>query len=202
MDSDFGARISTSSKRYQFLSDPFSEEEEMEGDEETRPEYMCPFCAEDFDMVGLCCHIDEEHMVEAKNGACPICAMKVGMDLVSHITMQHGSLLKISFTYIELREGNLHSLLQGSSGLVSSANTEADPLLSSFMYNPPANDDPVNIQPHSSDKAFSVEDNFVESSSKRKAPQPVLSDKDHEERARKCEFVQGLLLSTFLDDGL
>lgn len=66
-----------------------------------------------------------------------------------------------------MREGNLHSLLQGSSGLVSSANTEADPLLSSFMYNPPANDDPVNIQPHSSDKAFSVEDNFVESSSKR-----------------------------------
>lgn len=49
-------------------ADPFSEEEEMEGDEETRPEYMCPFCAEDFDMVGLCCHIDEEHMVEAKNG--------------------------------------------------------------------------------------------------------------------------------------
>lgn len=40
----------------------------MEGDEEVRPEYMCPFCTEDFDMVGLCCHIDEEHVVEAKNG--------------------------------------------------------------------------------------------------------------------------------------
>lgn len=49
-------------------ADPFSEEEEMEGEEEVRAEYMCPFCAEDFDMVGLCCHIDEEHMVEAKNG--------------------------------------------------------------------------------------------------------------------------------------
>lgn len=32
---------------------------------------------------------------------------------------------------------------------------------------------------------------------------PALSDKDQEEKARKCEFVQGLLLSTFLnDDGL
>ncbi|XP_074345348.1 protein DEHYDRATION-INDUCED 19 homolog 4-like [Apium graveolens] len=215
MDSDFGARISTSSKRYQFLSDPFSEEEEMEGDDEVRTEYMCPFCAEDFDMVGLCCHIDEEHMMEAKNGACPICETKVGMDLVGHITLEHGSLLKVqrkrrfrkggsnstlSFLRKELREGNLHSLLQGSSCLVSSANTEADPLLSSFMYNPPAKDKPINIQPHSSDKAFSEEDNFVESSSKRKTQQPALSDKDHEERARKCEFVQGLLLSTFLDD--
>ena len=38
------------------------------GEEELRPEFLCPFCAEDFDIVGLCCHIDEEHAVEAKNG--------------------------------------------------------------------------------------------------------------------------------------
>ena len=31
-------------------------------------EYPCPFCSEDFDLVGLCCHIDEEHPVEAKSG--------------------------------------------------------------------------------------------------------------------------------------
>jgi hypothetical protein len=29
---------------------------------------MCPFCGEDFDVVGLFCHIDEEHPTEAKNG--------------------------------------------------------------------------------------------------------------------------------------
>lgn len=28
---------------------------------------------------------------------CPVCAKRVGMDIVSHITMQHGSFFKISF---------------------------------------------------------------------------------------------------------
>lgn len=42
--------------------------EEYDGEDETRPEFLCPFCAEDFDIVGLCCHIDDEHAVEAKNG--------------------------------------------------------------------------------------------------------------------------------------
>ena len=32
-------------------------------------------------------------------------------------------------------------------------------------------------------------------------PSP-LSDKDQKEKAKQCEFVQGLLLSTFLDDNL
>ena len=41
--------------------------DDMDGDDESRPEFMCPFCAEDFDVVGLCCHIDEEHAVEANN---------------------------------------------------------------------------------------------------------------------------------------
>lgn len=49
-------------------ADAFNGGEEMEGDEEVRPEFRCPFCAEEFDVVGLCCHVDEEHMVEAQNG--------------------------------------------------------------------------------------------------------------------------------------
>lgn len=42
--------------------------EEIDGDEDFKAQFLCPFCAEDFDIVGLCCHIDEEHPVEAKNG--------------------------------------------------------------------------------------------------------------------------------------
>ncbi|KAK1277847.1 hypothetical protein QJS04_geneDACA007152 [Acorus gramineus] len=38
------------------------------GDEDSLTEYVCPFCSEDFDIVGLCCHVDEDHPVEAKNG--------------------------------------------------------------------------------------------------------------------------------------
>lgn len=42
--------------------------DETDGDDELKAEFLCPFCVEDFDVVGLCCHIDEEHPVEAKNG--------------------------------------------------------------------------------------------------------------------------------------
>ncbi|KAM1030239.1 hypothetical protein TB1_033455 [Malus domestica] len=49
-------------------ADLFSHDE-TDGDDELKAEFLCPFCAEDFDVVGLCCHIDEEHPVEAKNRA-------------------------------------------------------------------------------------------------------------------------------------
>ena len=42
--------------------------EETEAEEDLKAEYLCPFCAEGFDVVGLFCHIDEDHPVEAKNG--------------------------------------------------------------------------------------------------------------------------------------
>lgn len=42
--------------------------EEFEGDDDIREEFPCPFCSEYFDIVGLCCHIDEEHPIEARNG--------------------------------------------------------------------------------------------------------------------------------------
>ncbi|MCD7465663.1 hypothetical protein HAX54_001706 [Datura stramonium] len=50
------------------------EEEEEEGDDEdvnddnVKTDLACPFCSEDFDMLGLCCHIDSEHRIEAKTG--------------------------------------------------------------------------------------------------------------------------------------
>ncbi|WOL15816.1 hypothetical protein Cni_G24597 [Canna indica] len=37
-------------------------------DDDCRAELPCPFCAEEFDVIGLCCHIDEEHAGESTNG--------------------------------------------------------------------------------------------------------------------------------------
>lgn len=37
-------------------------------DDDMREEFSCPFCSAYYDIVGLCCHIDDEHPVEAKNG--------------------------------------------------------------------------------------------------------------------------------------
>ncbi|KAM1171510.1 hypothetical protein ACFX1T_021787 [Malus domestica] len=233
MDSDnsWSSLFSTpSSRRYLSRSDLFSHEE-TDGDDDLKAEFLCPFCAEDFDVLGLCCHIDEEHPLEAKNGVCPVCAKRVGANLVSHITTQHGSLLKISFCldfcvwvmcsltihYVqrkrklrrgsgstfsilrkELREGSLQSLLGGSSFL--SSNTEADPLLSSFIYNPPTVDEDVSTQTHPLVEPSFVKESTKEEVSERSVQQPPLSRKDQEEQARRCEFVQGLLMSTIFDD--
>jgi len=216
MDPNSWTRLSTS-RRYQSRSEAFHVVEETDGDER-RPEYLCPFCAEDFDIVGLCCHIDEEHTVQAKNGVCPICVKWVGTGLVSHITMQHGSLLKVqrkrrvrrgglnsTFSILkkELREGNLHSLLGGSSFMgQSSVNTEPDPLLSSFMYNDAV--DSSRDQTNASIAATSVAESLDTDLLSRNEKQAVatLSGEDQEEKARRSEFVQGLLMSSFLNDDL
>lgn len=61
------------------LDDYNEEEEEMEGEyegeevndvenEEKSEELACPFCLEDFDVLGLCCHIDADHRMEVKPG--------------------------------------------------------------------------------------------------------------------------------------
>ncbi|XP_061943831.1 protein DEHYDRATION-INDUCED 19 homolog 4-like, partial [Populus nigra] len=82
---------------------------------------------------------------------CPVCAKRVGMNIVTHITGQHGNFFNISF-YLkietgegeanlafsilrkELRKGSLQSLLGGSSCSVLSSDTEPDPLLSPFIF--------------------------------------------------------------------
>ncbi|KAI3822367.1 hypothetical protein L1987_09956 [Smallanthus sonchifolius] len=169
------------------MAEAFHLVEETDGDER-RPEYLCPFCAEDFDIVGLCCHIDEEHTVQAKNG---------------RRFRRGGSNSSFSVLKKELREGNLHSLLGGSSFMgQSSVNTEPDPLLSSFMYTNAV--DPARDQANSSIAAMSVAESSNNDFLARSEKQQVgtLSGEDQEEKARRSEFVQGLLMSAFLNDDL
>ncbi|KAL5158106.1 L-cysteine desulfhydrase [Glycine soja] len=102
MDSDswISTRLSSSSRRHHYRSDLYAEE--SEGNDDFRAEFLCPFCAEDYDVVSLCCHIDDHHPIQAKNGVCPICGKKVGVDLVGHFTTQHGNFLRISFLQVGL----------------------------------------------------------------------------------------------------
>ncbi|XP_035840243.1 protein DEHYDRATION-INDUCED 19 homolog 4 isoform X4 [Helianthus annuus] len=210
MDPNSWTRLSTSissSRRYQSRSDAFHLVEETDVDE-PRPEYLCPFCAEDFDIVGLCCHIDEEHTLQAKNGV--MLSLYYGTHCCLFLTKYYvqrkrrirrvGSNSTYSALKRELREGNLHAFLGGSSfSGMSSVNTEPDPLLSSFMYNNVV--DPSQDQTRSSTEAISV----VESSNKdfvARSEKHQVAGEDQEEKARRSEFVQGLLLSSFLNDDL
>ncbi|XP_058190852.1 protein DEHYDRATION-INDUCED 19 homolog 3-like [Rhododendron vialii] len=218
MDSDsWNARLSSVSKHYQSVlqsrPDMFMDFEEFEGDDDIREEFPCPFCSEYFDILGLCCHIDDEHSVDARNGVCPVCAMRVGVDMVAHITLQHGNIFKmqrkrksrkggslstLSLLRRELRDGNLQSLFGGSSCIVTSTNAAPDPLLSSFIL--PMADE--SIMPHSASETVSVKKSTNENVSERIVQSPPLSIKDQKEKAKRSEFVQGLLLSTILDDNL
>ncbi|KAE8705575.1 Protein DEHYDRATION-INDUCED 19-like protein 3 [Hibiscus syriacus] len=217
MDADsWTARLSSASKRYQsalqLRSDMIMGFEEIDGEDEIREEFRCPFCSEYFEIVGLCCHIDDEHPVEAKNGVCPVCAVRVGVDLVLSentaisLTIEYmqrrrksrkgGSHSTLSLLRKELREGNLQSLF-GSSYMVSSSNSAPDPLLSSFIL--PMVDEFVSAQPHCSRETRTKKSSDA-SKSERNAKSSPLSVKDQEEKTKRCEFVQGLLLSTIPND--
>jgi len=38
--------------------------EELDTDEEVRPEFACPYCYEDHDVASLCVHLEEDHPYE------------------------------------------------------------------------------------------------------------------------------------------
>ncbi|KAK4782467.1 hypothetical protein SAY86_016569 [Trapa natans] len=222
MDSDsWTACLSSLPKRYQlaFQSRPelFMDSEENDRNDDVREEFPCPFCSEYFDIVGLCCHIDDEHPVEAKNGICPICAMRAGMDMVAHITLHHGKIFKISFLLDllqklgkgvsrstlsllrrELQEGTLQSLFGESSCIGNSTSASPDPLLSSFIL--PMSDGFTSTPSQDLSKTSSAKTiSDVKITESRKVLSTPLSLKDQEEMDRRCEFVHGMLLSTMLN---
>ncbi|KAH9755428.1 protein DEHYDRATION-INDUCED 19 [Citrus sinensis] len=211
MDADsWSARLSSASKRYQSAlqsrSEMFMGFEEIDGDDDIREEFPCPFCSEYFDIVGLCCHIDDEHPVEAKNGiALELRIMYWILLMIRAFCLQRkrksrrgGSHSTLSLLRKELREGNLQSLFGGSSCIVSSSNAAADPLLSSFIL--PVADDCVSGQSPFATAANSAKKSSAAKVSVRNVQSAPVSLKDQEEKAKRSDFVQGLLLSTILDD--
>ncbi|CAL9114832.1 unnamed protein product [Musa textilis] len=222
MEMDSWDRLSSASKRRESILrsryDMYLGLEDTDGGEDdSRAEFPCPFCFEDFDLVGLCCHLDDEHPMEVKNEiVCPICAARVAMDIVGHITVQHGNFFKmqherrlfkgssrshstLSFLRKELQDVNLRFSCGGSSYTLASSNAAPDPLLSSFIFSLPEVEPSKDVQAVISDEESTVdeisEDKVVNSA------EPTLSYQD-EEGARRCEFFRELVLSTILDDHL
>ncbi|XP_022770863.1 protein DEHYDRATION-INDUCED 19 homolog 3-like isoform X2 [Durio zibethinus] len=187
--------------------------EEIEEDDELKTEYPCPYCSEDFDLLGLCCHIDEEHHLEAGYGVCPVCSLRVGMNMVDHITTQHGNIYKsnrklkfckgnsystLSSLRKDLDDAHYQSLLARSWSSLSSSNTAPDPLLSFLSYAPPA-DSSEGVQSASSTEVSLEVKGSDENMLEKDVHSSPLSDKENLEKAKMCEFVQGLLLSTIFD---
>ncbi|KAI4364472.1 hypothetical protein MLD38_020560 [Melastoma candidum] len=207
---------SSSGRRYHLRSDPYfggqDESDVLDGDN-SKVEYLCPLCAEEFDIVGLYCHVDEEHPVEVKSAVCRICGISDRLDIVGHIITQHGNLFKvhrkrrlrkggssatISLLKKELRDGTLQSFLSGTRG-TSNPFSEPDPMLSSFISSPSV-EALVNVEPQIDDEVSLVKGSSDEELSESGVCESLLPGKEEEERAQKCKFVQGLFLSSFLGE--
>lgn len=198
------------------------EEDEVIGDDdddddELRTAYPCPFCEEDFDLLELCCHIDLDHQIEAKSGVqlCPVCAVWIGANMVEHIAAQHGNIFKsqlkskrhqhdsyptLSFSRKDEEDRHWESFYAGSSPVTSTSETARDPLLS-FLCGAAAAGEHQNVQPDSSSE-LSIEETHSDDTVLERDVEPSLPDKDRIEKARRSKFVQGLLMSTFLDPDL
>ncbi|KAA8519749.1 hypothetical protein F0562_014005 [Nyssa sinensis] len=196
--------------------------DDFEVEDEVRPEFPCPYCYEDFDIVSLCSHLEDEHSCESKVTGCPICSVKAVSDMLSHITLQHGNLFKLqrcrrlhrvaipnsqalSLLGRDLREAHLQALLGGGgyrSDNMNSSNPVSDPFLSSLVFNFPTSE----AEEISKSVVSTAEDTSIKrvgSAHKWKSSfDPSLSHEEREKRMRqaagRAAFAQDLLVSSLL----
>ncbi|XP_042044626.1 protein DEHYDRATION-INDUCED 19 homolog 7-like isoform X2 [Salvia splendens] len=188
---------------------------EIEGKSE---ELACPFCSEDFDVLGLCCHIDADHRMEVKPGIirrfspfsgllhlpCLCCegSGKHGFtcDYSSREYIEDRSTRSRSSIYLlrkELQDKHLRAVKE-SPTVGSSSNAAADSMLLSFVNSPqPAYRPQITEAATPSEASLSGKSSYDDSV--EKFPLSLSTDRNIE-MARRSEFVQGLLLSTILDD--
>lgn len=224
MDGEFWtARMSTSKRHHTFQSpqsliDRQINLDDVDGDEELRAEFSCPFCYEEFDISALCSHLEDEHCFESRAAMCPVCAAKISKDMVGHISSQHIHLSKMqrrrrfrragvpssstfSFLGKELCDAHLQALLGGTSRSSGISNA-ADPLLSSLVYNVPIpeTEDP----PKPTAVTEEQPTKFSLSQQSKSSVENLLTAEEREEKLKhanmRAEFVQQLVLSTLLGD--
>lgn len=214
-DSAAAAAAAASSRSFKSQSHFYFDYEEVDGDDDLNSEYPCPFCPEEFDLVELCCHIDDEHPVEANFGICPICSTSVGDNMVGHITMQHGDVFNsqqrlkfhkddfpqsLSFERKEFEDDHVR-ILSGFSSLHSTSKMAPDPLLS-FLCNAPVINESKTAQPKPSSKEKLEEKDTDNTVSEGDVQLSSIPDTNQEEKTRRCDFVRGLVFSAILGNDL
>ncbi|KAE8714976.1 integrator complex subunit 9-like [Hibiscus syriacus] len=194
--------------------------DDFEVENEVRPDFPCPYCYEDFDIVSLCSHLEDEHPCESK------VAVENVMIWNKHLVYaigNAGGLYGISFPRLrrvaipnsqalsllgrDLREAHLQVLLGGSAYRSSStnvSNTANDSLLSLLILNFPAS------EAEELTKCFvnSAEDiaakNVTPTHMWKSSFDPSLSNEEREKRIRQARgragFIQDLVLSTLVNE--
>lgn len=191
-------------------------------EEEGRPDFPCPYCYEEHDLASLCLHLKDEHPSESRVTVCPVCSVKVARDLLTHIRMQHGHLLKLqrrrrlrrvavpdsqtlSLLGRDLREAHLQVLLGGGayrSSTVAPSAAATDPLLSSLIMNYPTSEAEEITKAVTSCTEDSSAKNTGSQQLWKSSFDPSLSIEERQKRisqdARKAMFMQDLVVSALL----
>ncbi|KAL8108097.1 hypothetical protein AgCh_024516 [Apium graveolens] len=212
-------RLSSSSSSHM---DRLNMDDFVDVEEEGRPDFPCPYCYDEYDLASLCLHLKDDHPSESRVTVCPVCSVKVARDMLTHIRMQHGHLLKLqrrrrlsrvavtdsqtlSLLGRDLREAHLQVLLGGGayrSSTVAPSAAATDPLLSSLIMNYPTSE--------AEEITKAVTSCTEDSSTKITGSQhlwkssfdPSLSIEERQKRisqdARKAMFMQDLVVSALL----
>lgn len=154
----------------------------MDGEDDVRAWFPCPFCYVEIEIPVLCCHLQEEHCFDLKNAVCPICAANLGKDAIAHFTSHHvHSVKRRRKSQKSGLWSNGMSITREMSDRGHMQETTPDPL-SAFLYNAPFSE----LQ----------EDQGSTATSDVKSTKEAEEPKDHEEKKHRAAFVQQLIFST------
>ncbi|XP_031499504.1 protein DEHYDRATION-INDUCED 19-like isoform X2 [Nymphaea colorata] len=193
--------------------------DDLESEEELRPDFPCPYCYEDYDIASLCSHLEDEHpSVDSRAAVCPICLVKVPRDLLNHIMLQHrrqrlrkvalSSSQASSLLGYDLREAHLSVLLGGGGGGgggggyrlsgINSSGTSVlvnDSLLSTLVLNF------ASPEPEEASKAFaSSVDDFLKKSAPSSQSWKSRFDSCTSSEEREVKFRQATVRASFVQD--
>ncbi|CAM6053997.1 unnamed protein product [Sphagnum tenellum] len=212
MDGELWAARMSNSKRHHNLQPSHSAHldqhvnlDDVDGDEDVRPDFSCPYCYEDFDITSLCAHLEDEHCFESKPAICPVCAAKIGTDMRRRRFRRGGtpSSATLSLLGRELREAHLQALFGGGTSRIGSLGTTAtDPLLTNLDYSLPISEaeDPPKLSVTIDTPSKPLTSIHQPSPS----ADALLTAEEREQQSKdvalRVKFMQQLVLSTIFGD--
>lgn len=206
MEMFWASRVSAA-KHLIFNSDNHMNTSDLQGDDESRAYFPCPFCYVEIELRVLCNHLQEEHCFGLINAVCPLCASNLGKDPLEHFTMQHSHSVKrkkrsqksdfwsncptitIGQDFREVTSFFDSNLIREKSNV---RDPDPDHHLSQFLTSIPLLDPKADLDDRSSTTTASLVDEIT---SHRPAISKEYSEQDYEERGRKAAFAQELILS-------
>ncbi|KAJ7527078.1 hypothetical protein O6H91_16G035600 [Diphasiastrum complanatum] len=222
LTSSIGSSTAISNKRQSSVASavPKHSRSRFDEDEDLRTEFSCPYCYNDYDLDTLGSHLEDQHCFESRIAVCPVCSARIWRDMAGHVTLQHGHLYKIhsqnrfrksstssnstiSLLGQELKELHLQALIGDVSSTGTISSTIVESLLSSLGCKLPSSET-GDTEKKEGCPVESEKDECLTCHQPNSRVEVSLTTEEREQRskqaARRADFVQQIVLSTFMDD--